>query len=358
MRIITSESPNDALAQGLVFMNSFGQISDSRNGPVIRAPMPVITISKYPERRVLAGMARDANPFLHLMESVWMLAGCNDVATPALFASNFHKYSDDGITLHGAYGHRWRQWFGFDQLQSIAEELRADPTTRRAVLSMWDSHHDRERALSGGKDVPCNTHIYFDTLNDGRLNMTVCCRSNDMLWGAYGANIVHFSFLLEWMAWASGLPMGVMRQFSNDMHLYKDALQNKDMVLDRMAEQVRLDDLYVAYGVGWSADTPNALKGSVFPTYIWTSKEEQPSTFLADCESFMANLDHAEDLTYDTMFFNTTVVPMLATWRAWKAKEYAEANRRAMGIGGSDWREAAKIWLGIREHNRNKKESV
>ena len=48
------------------------------------------------------------------------------------------EYSDDGITLQGAYGFRWREHFGGDQLSVIIERLRNDNTDRRCVLQMWD----------------------------------------------------------------------------------------------------------------------------------------------------------------------------------------------------------------------------
>lgn len=52
--------------------------------------------------------------------------------------------------------------------------------------------------------------------------MTVCCRSNDLILGAYGANIVHFSMLQEYMAGKLGKMMGSLTQLSNSLHIYPD----------------------------------------------------------------------------------------------------------------------------------------
>ena len=46
-----------------------------------------------------------------------------------------------------------------------------------------------------------------------KLCMTVCNRSNDMLWGAYGANVVHMSMLQEFVALFSKFTDG--RLYSN-----------------------------------------------------------------------------------------------------------------------------------------------
>ena len=83
-------------------------------------------------------------------------------------------------------------------------------------VQMWDPGADLE---GDWRDRPCNTAIYFDC-RGGRLNMTVTCRSNDILWGCYGANVVHMSMLQELVAHAVNRPVGVYRQFSNNWHAY------------------------------------------------------------------------------------------------------------------------------------------
>ena len=58
---------------------------ESRNGDVWSIPdLSLITLHK-PHRRILHNKDRDANPFFHLMEALWMWAGRND----AKFLSQF-----------------------------------------------------------------------------------------------------------------------------------------------------------------------------------------------------------------------------------------------------------------------------
>jgi len=86
---------------------------------------------------------------------------------------------------------------------------------------MWDEFVDLGHI---GKDVPCNTVATFQRGTKGELNLVVFCRSNDIIWGCYGANAVHFSFLLEYMALWIGCPVGTYTQVSVNWHAYRTIL--------------------------------------------------------------------------------------------------------------------------------------
>src|SRR5690606_24246362 len=124
---IRAHNVNDALAQGLHHLKFVGELADSRNGRVLRAPGPVITHTARPEQRVLINPLRDANPFFHLAESMWMLAGSNLAAPMVRLVGNMASFSDDALVFHGAYGHRWRNRFGYDQLLNVIKLLQRDP---------------------------------------------------------------------------------------------------------------------------------------------------------------------------------------------------------------------------------------
>lgn len=221
MYVLEVRNVHEALPLGIQLLREFGIRRDSRNGPVLVMPVPVTTVYKRPWERVIFWPERDANPFLHLYEALWMLAGRNDVAPLIRYSKQMKEYSDDGLTLHGAYGHRWRQAFGRDQLQDIAMMLYKDPNDRRAVLQMWDCRLDLNRQ---GKDVPCNDTATFQINSEGKLELTIFCRSNDIIWGAYGANAVHFSMLQEYMASWIGVDIGPYRQISVNYHAYINVL--------------------------------------------------------------------------------------------------------------------------------------
>ena len=217
--IINVRNVNYAFKEGWWHLRIQGLREASRAGPVLVAPGLMVTEYRHPRERVLFNPRRDANAVFHLVESLWMLAGGNSVQWLKQFNSRIATYAEKDGTIHGAYGHRWRQHFKTDQIMDVIRVLHKDPTSRQAVVQMWDV---TAQDLTGPwADRPCNTHVYFDC-RQGVLNMTVCCRSNDMLWGAYGANAVHFSILQEVVAHGVGIPMGVYRQMSNNMHVYLD----------------------------------------------------------------------------------------------------------------------------------------
>src|SRR5574343_240535 len=218
-RVITAYTPDEALSAGLFWLSSNGIKSGSRAGPVLVSPVPVVTHYLSPQWRVIFNAKRDANPVFHLMEALWMLAGRKNVGPLLPFNSSFNQFAEEDGTQWGAYGYRWRHWFGYDQLKQAINTLATDPTSRQVVLQMWDGSLDMQAV--GKKDRPCNTNIYFSFHRDV-LDMTVCCRSNDIVLGAYGANVVHMSILHEFVSSAAGLPIGSYYQFSNNYHAYTE----------------------------------------------------------------------------------------------------------------------------------------
>lgn len=250
MKVLKVRNVHEALPRAIDELLCYGIPRGSRYGDVLLYPQPVTTVYENPCERVLFWPERDANPFFHLYEMLWMVAGRNDVAGPAQFAKRMETFSDDGKTFHGAYGKRWRKWFAdwsqppnsetglnpnLDQLELIALELKENPDSRRCVLQMWDGQFDLGR---NGKDLPCNTIATFQIDSVGNLHLTVFCRSNDIIWGAYGANAVHFSFLLEYMATWIGCPVGTYTQVSVNWHGYTNTLE-KVKCLQKFANSVK-----------------------------------------------------------------------------------------------------------------------
>jgi len=183
--------------------------------------------------RVIFHAWRDANPFFHIVEAAWMLAGRDTLSDLTPYVKNMENFSDDGgVTQPGAYGKRWREHEGPrfvdqqiwpDQLNWTVKRLRENPNDRRVVVQMWDPGVDIEAADNNGKDVPCNLTMIPWAMG-GKLHLTVFNRSNDIIWGLYGANAVHFSMCLEYLAGRVGLAVGTMTTVSNNFHAYVDKI--------------------------------------------------------------------------------------------------------------------------------------
>jgi hypothetical protein len=318
---------NEAVSAGLWQMKVSATPETSRNGEVLVLPEPLTTTYERPTERVLFWPERDANPIFHLMESLWMLAGRDDLKFVEYFNSRMRNFSDDGKVLNGAYGHRWRTRFQVDQLKALIYHLYDQPDTRRAVLTMWTPEADLLK-INSSKDVCCNTQCYFD-LRGGRLNMTVLNRSNDMVWGAYGANAVHFSVLQEFIAAAIDAPVGVYRQFSNNMHLYTELYDYKKHV-----ESPPDPELYDAYRQG------------IRPRPIMESTSWE--RWLIDCEHFCASPFDLSAGYYDS-FFSEVARPMALVTKARKEKT-GDGRYWAERIQAEDWRLATLQWIDRREN--------
>lgn len=317
--VLKVRNVEQALSDGFWWLRASGVNENSRNGPVLVSPGPVITEYSHPRERVLFNARRDANPVFHLVESLWMLAGLDDVRFLEPYNANMRTYAEPGTDIiHGAYGYRWRVLFNVDQLTLVVNQLMADRETRRAVVQMWSAADD---LFKNKVDVPCNTQIYFD-LRGGVLNMTVCNRSNDMLWGAYGANAVHFSVLQEVIAAAVAAPVGVYRQFSNNFHVYTD----NEMVQSFLTLPPAVS--FTTY--------PGGAVPLIQPSESWTS-------FLTDCRK----LFYTDTGAFATAFIRDIASPLMRAYIY--RKERGVLPPYASSIPICDWKLAFQEWVARRE---------
>jgi len=336
----------------------------SRVGDVLMVEEPMTITFTHPKERVLFNQARDANPFFHLYEALWMLAGRNDIAPLDYYSGGYSKFVKDGDSpyANGAYGYRWRnnpyetskpitegEFAGkgtiegaenADQLRILIDHLKANPGSRRAVLQMWNVEDDLLK-IDTSKDVCCNTCVYFsirelwidDATNqqaalaevEGHpkrcLDMTVCNRSNDLILGMLGANVVHFSILQEYMARAIGCEVGVYNQFTNNMHVYTENWKPEEW-LDSRPEIKELTSSIG--GIGFDAED-------------------------AEIEEFVER--HSKDAfagRYKSQFLYEIAQPLCIAFHHHKNRKYDEAHAVLNVTPESDWKHAARCWISKR----------
>ncbi|ETZ22820.1 thymidylate synthase [Pedobacter sp. V48] len=211
-------------------MQENGNAVGSRIGDT-REVLNFKTVIRDPKRRCTVAQGRNCNIFFHLAESFWVLAGRDDLAFITMFNSIFPQFSDDGVTLHGAYGRRLRHNGGAglektgDQFFTLCKRLNKDPDLRRSVIALWDSRIDLGQPF---KDIPCNTQLMF-RISRGMLHTTVINRSNDLHWGVI-ANIFQFSMLSEFMSLLIGCKIATQTHVSQSLHFYLDNPINKKLV--------------------------------------------------------------------------------------------------------------------------------
>lgn len=188
----------------------------SRNGRVKEFLNTQIVLTE-PTRREVLSLNRKANVFAQIAETMWVLAGRNDIEWLSAYLPRAKDYSDDGETWRGGYGPRIRGGhFGFDQVEHVIDLLRADPLSRRAVIAIYDPQTD----ANPGKDIPCNDFLQFQN-RLGELHLAVTVRSNDMMWGWSGINAFEWSTLQEIVASLLGVGVGPLTFNIGSMHLYE-----------------------------------------------------------------------------------------------------------------------------------------
>jgi len=367
MIVLTGRNVNTLWSKALEVIENCQQEA-SRNGPVIVASCPIMSVYDKPWERVLFDPARDANPFFHLFEALWMLAGRNDAAFLNKFVKDFGaRFAEPDGRIHDAYGYRWRHHFDhdyddLDQLAIAVDKLRKNPQDRQVVIQMWDANwHDCQEgyANTGANDLlgdwrgrPCNTHIYLRVRDAARtvrhylnvdgtrrrdwaattqldmpnpvLDLTVCCRSNDIIWGAYGANAVHFSFLQEYLAGKIGVGIGKLYQLSNNWHAYEDTLQGyyaKNPVPSR--------DPYT------NGMTPIPIGNN------WEAWDDDLAAFMTWAE----NATDGQWPYFQNVWFNVVAAPMFHTHWIWSTGRQQYALAVLENVMAPDWKLAAENWM-------------
>jgi hypothetical protein len=157
--------------------------------------------------------------------------------------------------------------------------------------------------------------------------MTVCNRSNDLIWGAYGANAVHMSFLLEYMAQMNNFKLGKYYHLSNNLHAYVDVLNKLEL--------------------GDSCDyEPYLMLAEDGLSYVSPPLVTNPETFDEELRHWLSppTAVNTSD-KYKNSYIEKTATPMYLSWGAWKDKNLELAMDYAKQINDRAWRRACMEWL-------------
>ncbi len=136
------------------------------------------------------------------------------------------------------YGHQWRNFGatelpdgsyaadGVDQLRRTVETIRANPWSRRLIVSAWNPAEADRVTLP-----PCHTLFQFH-VQDGRLSCQLYQRSADVFLGV-PFNIASYALLTLMTAQVCGLRPGEFVHTFGDAHLYLNHLDQARLQLTR-----------------------------------------------------------------------------------------------------------------------------
>lgn len=159
---------------------------------------------------VLRCPARRLNYRFMAAEALWILEGSDGLEDLVRYNPNMAKFSDDGVTLTGAYGPRIA-----GQIAYVVRKLREDRDTRQATLTVWTPNP------APSKDIPCTVAIDFKVRGD-RLNAHVFMRSSDV-WLGLPYDAFSFSCVAYMICSVLGdVTPGTLYLTASSSHLYEE----------------------------------------------------------------------------------------------------------------------------------------
>ena len=165
-------------------------------------------------------------------ELLWFLSGSTNIKY--LTDHDVHiwdEWADEHGELGPVYGSQWRSWPGpdgatIDQISRVVSDLKANPDSRRHIVSAWNVAEVDEMALP-----PCHSLFQF-YVADGKLSCQLYQRSADIFLGV-PFNIASYALLNMMIAQVVGLKVGDFVHTLGDAHLYVNHLEQTDKQLQR-----------------------------------------------------------------------------------------------------------------------------
>ena len=238
----TFEGINTFLIGASKLLEAEGVRRMARGDLCYELPEPAIFKIKNPLAREITIPVRKWFKVLPYAESLWIASGRNNMGYITHYLPRMVDYSDDGITMRGGYGPRYRDYNGevrdyrietpnirqdgsIDQLRYAIECFRQDVDTRRAVIAFGDpvkDDFDESGQLKMTKDIPCTRELHFiKQSGENKLDLIVRMRSNDLIWGASAVNVFNYTFMQEYVAAILGMEVGSYYHIVDNLHYYE-----------------------------------------------------------------------------------------------------------------------------------------
>ncbi len=328
MKVIQGRNMHEVFPRALNMLLLEGE----KYGTIFECHVPISLVVEQPTERLVYGSIEDLNPFAMLFHTLWVIGGRNDVSFLDQMFGGYHTgHSDDGVVLHGAYGHRVRNHFPsepvidtIDQLKSAIVMLRKNFRRRDVVLELWDASADLGLQ---SRNLPSATHIYLSIGRHMSLDMMVMYREAD-IYNMQGDSIA-FSLMQEFIAKAIVAPVGRIT-----------------IVINRLNGCCSL-----VKGLGIDIPTTNPYDTAPSSALEFNDSD----VWLAELAMF---LDEGPVMGMREPFLRHVASPMWHAWRQYKVSGSRAALDTVSRVRAADWRAASTEWLTRRIHERtNNKET-
>jgi thymidylate synthase len=158
-------------------------------------------------------------PHIAAAEVAWQFMGTRNPEfilrqAPKLWS----KFVEDG-ELKTAYGYRWREAFGRDQLDLAMKALTDDPSNRQVWMQAWDPRTDGLGQPGQPKNIPCP--IGFTLGRDkNKVHMSLFIRSSDVFVGL-PYDVMCYALTLDAICASMGLVPGTLHVTLAHPHIYE-----------------------------------------------------------------------------------------------------------------------------------------
>lgn len=152
-------------------------------------------------------------------ELLWFIAGDSNIKyLQENGVKIWDAWADEDGDLGPVYGKQWRRWEGpdgtvIDQLKQVIENIKANPNSRRHIISAWNPADVEDMALP-----PCHCLFQF-FVADGKLSCQLYQRSADIFLGV-PFNIASYALLTHMVAQVCDLEVGDFVHTFGDAHIY------------------------------------------------------------------------------------------------------------------------------------------
>jgi thymidylate synthase len=167
-----------------------------------------------------------------ILELLWFLRGDSNVQwLQERGCTIWDEWAGDDGELGPVYGVQWRSWpkpdgGHIDQIAEVVQQLKANPDSRRIIVSAWNVADLDKMAL-----MPCHAFFQF-YVAEGRLSCQLYQRSADIFLGV-PFNIASYALLTHMLAQQCDLEVGDFIWTGGDCHIYSNHVEQVETQLAR-----------------------------------------------------------------------------------------------------------------------------
>lgn len=201
---------------------------------------------------------RKINTRLAAVEALQLIGGYDAQSLMLRAAPDYgHVMVDPSDLAYGAYGPRVSP-----QLPQIVQQLRSDPTTRQAVMTIW-----RTDDLTHQGDKPCTLVLQF-LIREKKLQLHTMMRSQDV-WLGVPYDVFMFTQLQLTVAQLLGIGSGPYVHHVTSLHMYE-----RDVEASRQLDYpTGLAELPIGVQMGLNTDVGSML------TYVRMLLKNDPGLY-------------------------------------------------------------------------------